>query len=211
VQQLQPWQITSLSAAQELNCDVQVDAEGHPYINLGEDTPRYITPGMRGRQLYWGLAGCLPRVQHFKLCEPRAAATEKSLRCKQCACVVAELAGTHQQVLYTSGQQLACMLYRLGVCSGMCVQVAVDWWHGRVDLLHAQHSMLIQADGSCHDTGAYDSSAEQLVEQDAAFCAAAYARYLPAGGSPLRVRTCESVQKHYTSITADWFQPGCSW
>jgi hypothetical protein len=72
----------------------------------------------------------------------------------------------------------------------MCEQVAVEWWHGRVDFLHAQHRMLIQADGSCHDTGAYHNSAEQLVKRDAAFCAAAYARYLPSGGSVLR--TCES-------------------
>jgi hypothetical protein len=68
---------------------------------------------MRGRQLYLGLTGCLPGVQHFKLCEPRAV-TENSLRCKQCASVVAELAGTDQQVLWASEQQLAGMLYRLG-------------------------------------------------------------------------------------------------
>jgi hypothetical protein len=38
----------------------------------------------------------------------------------------------------------------------------------------------------------YDSSTEQLLQRDAAFCAAAYAEILPAGGSVLRVRTCES-------------------
>jgi hypothetical protein len=200
VQELQPWQITSLLTAQELNWDMQVDAEGHPYINLGKDIPRYITPGMRGRQLYWGLTGCLLGVQHFKLCEPRAAATVESLRCKQCACVMAEVAGTDQQVLCASDQQLACMLHRLNVCSNMCVQVAVNWWHGRVDFLHAQHSMLTQAGGSCHDTCAYDSSAEQLVKCDAGFCAAAYARYLPTGGSVLRVRTCE-MDSHETLLT----------
>jgi hypothetical protein len=85
VQQLQPWQITALLTAQELNRDVQVDAEGHPYINHGKDTPRYISNGMRKQRLYWGLTGCLPGVQHFKLCEPRAVAIEASLRCKQCA------------------------------------------------------------------------------------------------------------------------------
>jgi very-short-patch-repair endonuclease len=104
---------------------------------------------------------------------------------------MAELASADQQVLWASEQQLACMLNSLGICSGTCVQVAVDWWHGRVDFLHAQHRMLIQADGSCHETGAYDSSAEQLVKRDAGFCEAAYARYLPTGGSVLRVRTCE--------------------
>jgi hypothetical protein len=40
VQKLQPGQIAALLAAQELNWDVQVDAEGHPYINLCEDMPR---------------------------------------------------------------------------------------------------------------------------------------------------------------------------
>jgi hypothetical protein len=91
-----------------------------------------------------------------------------------------------------SEQQLACMLHELNISSSMCAHVAVDWWHGRVDFLHAQHSMLIQADGSCHDTGAYDKSAEQVVKSDAGFCTAAYAKYLPTGGSVLRVRTCES-------------------
>jgi very-short-patch-repair endonuclease len=105
---------------------------------------------------------------------------------------MAEVAGTDQQVLCASEQQLACMLHRLNVCSNMCVQVAVNWWHGRVDFLHAQHSMLIQADGTCHDTGANDSRAEQVVKRNAAFCAAAHARFLPAGGNVLRVRTCES-------------------
>jgi hypothetical protein len=192
VQQLQPWQITALLTAQELNWDVQQDAAGRLYVRLGEGTPRYISNGMRGQKLYWRLTGCLSGAQHFKLCEPRAAATVESLRCKQCACVMADSAGTHQQVLCASEQQLACMLHELNICSNMCVQVAVDWWHGRVDFLHAQHSMLTQAGGSCHDTCAYDSSAEQLVKCDAGFCAAAYARYLPTGGNVLRVRTCES-------------------
>jgi very-short-patch-repair endonuclease len=192
VQELLPWQITALLTAQELNWDVQQDAAGQLYVRLGEGKPRYISNGMRRQKLYWRLTGCLPGVQHFELCEPRAAATVESLRYKQCACVMAESAGTHQQVLCASEQQLARMLHKLNIGSNMCAQVAVDWWHGRVDFLHAQHSMLIQADGSCHDTGAYDSSVEQLVKRDAGFCAAAYARYLPTGGSVLRVRTCES-------------------
>jgi hypothetical protein len=191
VQPLRAAQKAALSAAQELNWDVQWDAERHPYVSLGTDKPRYISRGMRKQQLYWGLTGCLPGVQHFKQCEPRAVATAESLCCKLCACVMADPAGTDQQVLCASEQVLACMLYKLDACSNMCAQVAVNWWHGRVDFMHAQHNMLIQADGSCHDTGAYDSSAEQLVKRDAAFCAAAYARYLPAGGSVLRVRTCE--------------------
>jgi very-short-patch-repair endonuclease len=192
VKQLQPWQMTALLTAQELNWDVQQDAAGHLYVTLGDGKPRYISNGVRRQKLYWRLTGCLPGVQHFKLCEPRAAATAESLRCKQCACVMAESAGTHQQVLCASEQQLACMLHELNIGSNMCAQVAVDWWHGRVDFMHVQHSMLIQADGSCHDTGAYDRSAEQLVKRDAGFCAAAYARYLPTGGSVLRVRTCKS-------------------
>jgi hypothetical protein len=106
--------------------------------------------------------------------------------------VLAESAGTHQQVLCASEQQLACMLHELNISSGMCAQVTVKWWRGRVDFMHAQHRVLIQADGSCHDTGAYDSTAEQLVKRDADFCAAAYAKYLPTGGSVLLVRTCES-------------------
>lgn len=190
--QLKQWQITALLTVQELNWDLQQDAAGCLYVPLAGGKPRYISNGVHGVKLYWGLLGCLPGVQHFKLCEPRAAATVESLWCKQCACVLAESAGTHQQVLCASEQQLACMLHELNISSGMCAQVAVKWWRGRVDFLHAQHRVLIQADGSCHDTGAYDSTAEQLVKRDADFCAAAYAKYLPTGGSVLRVRTCES-------------------
>jgi very-short-patch-repair endonuclease len=190
--QLQPWQITALLTAQELNWNLQQDAAGRLYVQLGADKIRYISNGVHGVKLYWRLIGCLPGVQHFKWCEPRAAATVDSLGCKQCACVVAKSAGAHQQVLCASEQQLACMLHELNISSSMCAQVAVDWWRGRVDFLHAQHSMLIQADGSCHDTGAYKSSAKQLVKRDAGFCFAAYSKYMPTGGSVLRVRTCES-------------------
>jgi hypothetical protein len=38
----------------------------------------------------------------------------------------------------------------------------------------------------------YDNSTEKLLQRNVAFCAAAYAKFLPAGGSVLRVRTCES-------------------
>jgi very-short-patch-repair endonuclease len=100
--------------------------------------------------------------------------------------------GTGARVMCASEQQLVCMLHKLDIGSSMCAQVAVDWWRGRVDFLHAQHSMLIQADGSCHDTGMYNSSSEQLLQRDADFCVAAYAKCLPAGGSVLRVRTSES-------------------
>lgn len=189
---MQPWQVTALVTAQELNWDLQQDAAGRYYVPLAGGKPRYISNGVRGVKLYWGLIGCVQGVQHFKLCEPRAAATVESLGCKQCACVVAKSTGTQQQVLCASEQQLACMLHELNISSSMCAQLAVDWWPGRVDFFHAQHSMLIQADGSCHDTGAYISSAKQLVKRDAGFCIAAYAKYLPSGGSVLRVRTCES-------------------
>jgi hypothetical protein len=95
-------------------------------------------------------------------------------------------------MLCESEQQLLFRFHNLGIGSSMCAQVAVDWWHGRVDFLHAQHSIMIQADGSCHDTGMYNSSRQQLVQRDFDFCVAAYNSYLPSGGSVLRVRTSES-------------------
>jgi hypothetical protein len=91
--------------------------------------------------------------------------------------------------MHTSEEQLVCMLYWLGISSSMCAQVAVDWWDGRVDFLHAQHSMLIQADGSCHDKGYYTSSRQQVLKRDFDFCAAAYDNWLQPGVSVLRVTT----------------------
>jgi hypothetical protein len=73
----------------------------------------------------------------------------------------------------------------------MCAQVAVGWWHGRVDFLHAQQRIMIQVDGSCRDIGMYQSSRQQIVQRDFDFCVAAYDAYMPFGGS-VRVRTCES-------------------
>jgi hypothetical protein len=123
--QLKQWQITVLSTAQELNWNLQQDAAGCLYVLLAGGKPRYISNGVHGVKLYWGLIGCVPGVQHFKLCEPRAAATVGSLWCKQCACVLAKSAGAHQQVLCASEQQLACMLHELNISSGMCAQAAV--------------------------------------------------------------------------------------
>lgn len=182
-------------AAAQLKVDVQVDEKGRPFIRLeadGKSRPRIISLGIRKRPLHWAMAGCLPGVQHFKFCEPRAAATEAALECKQCACLMPKVGGTGARNMPASEEQLMRKLYRLGICDSMCAQVAVGWWRGRVDFLHAQRSVLIQADGTCHDTGMYDNSTEKLLQRDVAFCAAAYAKFLLAGGSVLRVRTCES-------------------
>jgi very-short-patch-repair endonuclease len=195
VQVLPGWQRKALLAAAQLNVDVQVDEKGRPFIRLeadGKSRPRIISLGIRKRPLHWAMAGCLPGVQHFKFCEPRAAATEAALECKQCACLMPKVGGTGARNMPASEEQLMRKLYRLGICDSMCAQVAVGWWRGRVDFLHAQRSVLIQADGTCHDTGMYDNSTEKLLQRDVAFCAAAYAKFLPAGGSVLRVRTCES-------------------
>ena len=168
---------------------MQRDAMGRYYIRLSADQPRHITKSMRGQRLYWGLTGCLQGVQHFKFCAPHAVASAAALQCKMCACVWADMVGTGMGYMYTSEEQLVCMLYWLGISSSMCAQVAVDWWDGRVDFLHAQHSMLIQADGSCHDKGFCSSSRQQVLKRDFDFCAAAYDNWLQPGGSVLRVST----------------------
>jgi hypothetical protein len=58
--QLKQWQITALLTAQELNWDLQHDAAGCLYVPLAGGKPRYISNGVRGVKLYWGLLGCLP-------------------------------------------------------------------------------------------------------------------------------------------------------
>lgn len=188
--------MTALLAAQERNTaarvDVQLDAEGRPYIKLAENKHRYITKAMRKQKLFWGLTGCLPDVQHFKYCEPRAVATAAALSCKQCACLRAAMAGISMGYMYTSEEQLLCMLYKYGISSSMCAQVAVDWRCGRVDFFHAQHNVLIQADGSCHDKGYHQNSRQLLLQRDLKFCLDAYDKFLQSGGSVLRVRTCGS-------------------
>jgi hypothetical protein len=189
VQGLPDWQRAALLAAQERNAAVWRDAMGRFYIRLSADKFRYITKSMRGQRLFWGLTGCLPGVQHFKFCAPRAVASAAALQCKMCACVLADMVGTGMGYMHTSEEQLVCMLYWLAISSSMCAQVAVDWWDGRIDFLHAQHNMLIQADGSCHDKGYYSSSRQQVLQRDFEFCAAAYDNWLQPGGSVLRVST----------------------
>ena len=96
-------------AAAQLNVDVQVDEKGHPFIRLeagGNSRPRYISLGIRKRPLYWAMTGCLPGVQHFKFCEPRAADTEAALECKQCACLMPEVGGTGARNMPASEEQL---------------------------------------------------------------------------------------------------------
>jgi hypothetical protein len=81
--------------------------------------------------------------------------------------------------------------FAMGASSGMCRQVAVEWWPGQIDFFDSARNTYIQSDGTCHEKGIYKHSREAVLNADMQFCVAAYNNILSRGQSVVRVRVCE--------------------
>lgn len=177
--------------AKDKNNKVVVLTNGTAYIKLARNTRKYISNSLQGHKLFWGLTGCLPGQQHFRFCTAHALKGPQSLQCMQCWCW--QHFGGHIDLRnMPKGERLLMLaLLAMGMSSGVCRQVAVWWWHGRIDFYDTASNTYIQSDGTCHDRGIHSYSREEVLDLDLEFCVAAYNKILPQGQSVVRVRACE--------------------
>lgn len=91
-----------------------------------------------------------------------------------------------------------CMLAMLRLDTSVCWQVMVGFWAAPVDFKCIHHSVIIQADGSCHFKRMYDSTTGKQLADDLRFCAAAYS----AGYSVVRVHDLQMANTRNPAFLA---------
>lgn len=177
------WIWQALSQAAWLNPDITLVALHQAHVAVSHATKTPISNSMTGRQFYFGLQGCSPGRQHYRYCTPHALRTLADLLCPFCKGGTRTWLEQRRSNIPYSEASIMCMLAILHMDTSLCWQVMVGFWAAPVDFKCMHHSVIIQADGSCHFKRMYDSTTGKHLDDDLRLCAAAYS----AGYSVVRV------------------------
>lgn len=172
-----------MSLASWLNPAVTLGTLQQAHVAVSQITKTPISNSMTGHQFYFALEGCSPGRQHYRYCTPHALRAQADLLCPFCKGGTRAWLEHRRSSILDSEASIMCMLAMLHLDTSYSWQVRVAFWAAPVDFKCIHHSVIIQADGSCHFKRMYDSTTGKQLDDDLRFCAAAYS----AGYSVVRV------------------------
>ena len=159
-----------LAAAQHLNPHVSREGDLF-YITLSDGKTKQISSSMEGHKV---AVGCTCTGGHVKYCTPNSIRAERDLLCQFChhSQLAWKLAKRRQVV--ESEKEAMKALTDVGLDKRVACEVALPFWHGRVDFYDIPSRTVMQADGRSHYVKTHNKQPGQQLKLDLRCCPEAW-------------------------------------
>ena len=94
--------------------------------------------------------------------------------CKFCSSITGMWEAANKKKVSEAENKLMAMMRELAVDRQVACEVALPWWHGRIDFYHMPSKTAVQVDGSGHFEGTHHMMPSQQLQADLQCCRAAW-------------------------------------
>lgn len=129
---------------------------------------------LEGYQVCFKCSGCLPGVQHLRVCTPNALHGPRSLVCKMCS-PQGPQGGLRNAPVSRGEAMFIAAITKAGLSHEFAAQVRPTWWSGAADFLHIPTQTFVFVDGSSHFRATRGTKRPALLDKDCRCCEQAWA------------------------------------